>query len=150
MPTYRVAAATGLLSVERKQRIAMAITRAHNQVTGAQAFFAQVVFSDVTAGNHFVGGAPLQGDHVFVHGHIRAGRTPERKRQLLLELVAAVARAGGIEPNRIWAYIDELSPGQMAEYGHILPEPGEEASWLAGLPAADRALMERSSRSMSE
>jgi hypothetical protein len=81
---------------------------------------------------------------VFVHGHIRAGRSPERKRQLLLELVAAVASAGAIAPNRIWAYVAELPPGQMAEYGHVLPEPGEEGAWLAGLPAADRALMERS------
>ncbi len=145
MPTYRVVAATGLLSVEKKHRIAEAITRVHNQVTGAQAFFAQVIFTDVAAGDHFVGGAPLQGEHVFVHGHIRAGRGPDLKRQLLLELVAAVASAGAIASNRVWAYIAELPPGQMAEYGHILPEPGEEAAWLAGLPAADRALMERSS-----
>ena len=144
MPTYRVAAATGLLSAEEKHRIAQAITRVHNRVTGAQSFFAQVIFTDVAAGDHFVGGAPLQGDQVFVHGHIRAGRTPERKRQLLLDLVAAVASAGAIAPNRIWAYVAELPPGQMAEYGHILPEPGEEAAWLAGLPAADRELMERS------
>ena len=144
MPTYRVAAATGLLSAEKKHRIAQAITRVHTRVTGAQSFFAQVIFTDVAAGDHFVGGAPLQGDQVFVHGHIRAGRTPERKRQLLLDLVAAVASAGAIAPNRIWAYVAELPPGQMAEYGHILPEPGEEAAWLAGLPAADRELMERS------
>jgi phenylpyruvate tautomerase PptA (4-oxalocrotonate tautomerase family) len=144
MPTYRVVAATGLLSAEKKSHLAQAITRVHNQVTGAQAFFAQVIFTDVPAGDHFVGGAPLRGDHVFVHGHIRAGRTPERKRQLLLELVAAIAAAGAIEPNRIWAYVAELPPGQMAEYGHVLPEPGEEGVWLAGLPPADRELMARS------
>jgi phenylpyruvate tautomerase PptA (4-oxalocrotonate tautomerase family) len=144
MPTYRVSAATGLLSAERKHRIAQAITRVHNRVTGAQAFFAQVIFTDIAGGNHFVGGAPLQGDQVFVHGHIRAGRTPEQKRQLLLELVVEVASAGGIASNKIWAYIAELPPGQMAEYGHILPEPGEESAWLAALPATDRELMERS------
>jgi phenylpyruvate tautomerase PptA (4-oxalocrotonate tautomerase family) len=143
MPTYRVVAGTGLLSAEKKHRIAQAITHVHNRVTGAQAFFAQVIFTDVAAGDHFVGGAPLQGDQVFVHGHIRAGRTPERKRQLLLDLVAAVASAGAIAPNRIWAYLAELPPGQMAEYGHVLPEPGEEAAWLAALPPADRELMER-------
>jgi phenylpyruvate tautomerase PptA (4-oxalocrotonate tautomerase family) len=145
MPTYRVVAAAGLLSAEKKQRIAQGITRAHNRVTGAQTFFAQVIFTEVPAGNHFVGGAPLRGDQVFVHGHIRSGRTPERKRQLLLELVAEVASAGGVAPNRVWAYIAELPPGQMAEYGHILPEPGEESTWLAALPALDRELMERSS-----
>jgi phenylpyruvate tautomerase PptA (4-oxalocrotonate tautomerase family) len=143
MPTYRVVAATGLLSAEKKNRIAQAITRVHNRVTGAQAFFAQVIFTEIAAGDHFVGGVPLQGDQVFVHGHIRAGRTPELKRQLLLALVAEVASAGAIALNRIWIYIAELPPGQMAEYGHILPEPGEESTWLAALPAADRELMER-------
>jgi phenylpyruvate tautomerase PptA (4-oxalocrotonate tautomerase family) len=145
MPTYRVVAASGLLSAEKKQHIAQAITRVHNRVTGAQTFFAQVIFTNVAAGDHFVGGAPLQGDHVFVHGHIRAGRGAELKRQLLLDVVAAVASAGTIAPNRIWAYITELPPGQMAEYGHLLPEPGGEAAWLSSLPAGDRALMERSS-----
>lgn len=145
MPTYRVVAAAGLLSAEKKRRIAEGITRVHHQVTGAQAFFAQVIFTEVAAGDHFVGGAPLQGDQVFVHGHIRAGRSPERKRQLLQELVAEVARAGAVAPNRVWAYLAELPPGQMAEYGQVLPEPGEESAWLASLPAEDRDLMERSS-----
>jgi hypothetical protein len=29
----------------------------------------------------------------------------------------------------------------MVEYGHVLPEPGDEATWMAGLPEADRARM---------
>jgi hypothetical protein len=29
----------------------------------------------------------------------------------------------------------------MAEYGHVLPEPGDEAAWLAGLPSEDREFM---------
>ena len=39
----------------------------------------------------------------------------------------------------LWAYLSELPPGQMVEYGHILPEPGMENAWLAGLPDAERA-----------
>lgn len=30
----------------------------------------------------------------------------------------------------------------MAEYGHVLPEPGDEQMWLDGLPAEDRADMQ--------
>ena len=30
----------------------------------------------------------------------------------------------------------------MAEYGHVLPEPGGEAAWLESLPDGDRALMQ--------
>jgi len=29
----------------------------------------------------------------------------------------------------------------MIEYGHILPEPGDESAWMEGLPAADRERM---------
>jgi hypothetical protein len=32
----------------------------------------------------------------------------------------------------------EIPAGQMAEYGHVLPEPGDEAAWLASLPGEDR------------
>ena len=30
----------------------------------------------------------------------------------------------------------------MAEYGHVLPEPGDEQIWLDRLPAEDRAYMQ--------
>ncbi len=141
MPTYIVSAAAGLLAAPLKHRIAREITRVHSEVTGAQGFFAQVIFQDVVPGNHFVGGQPLQADHLFVHGHIRAGRGPQLKRELLERMVAALAEATAWPRRCIWTYLAELPPGQMAEYGHILPEPGDEHAWLAGLPEADRAYL---------
>jgi hypothetical protein len=39
----------------------------------------------------------------------------------------------------VWVYVTEIPARQMAEYGHILPEPGDEKAWLDGLPAEDRA-----------
>jgi len=30
----------------------------------------------------------------------------------------------------------------MIEYGHVLPEPGSEQSWLSSLPAEDRDFMQ--------
>ena len=44
--------------------------------------------------------------------------------------------------NHVWVYITDLIPRQMAEFGHVLPEPGDEAKWAERLPAADRAHME--------
>ena len=35
-----------------------------------------------------------------------------------------------------------ISARQMAEYGHVLPEPGDEQMLLDGLPAEDRAYMQ--------
>ena len=142
MPTYTVHAPAGRLSDVQRQRIASAITRVHSEATGAQAFFAQVMFVEVHADRWFVGGVPLAGDQIFVHGQIRAGRTADVKKKLLTELVDAVSSAASLSKNLTWASIVELPPSQMAEYGHILPEPGTESQWLSGLPVEDRSLME--------
>jgi phenylpyruvate tautomerase PptA (4-oxalocrotonate tautomerase family) len=142
MPTYIVSATLGCLSADAKQRIAEDITRIHNQATGAQSFFAQVMFNEVPQGNHFVGGKPLRTEQIFVHGHIRAGRSTERKRELLEGIVDAISTTTSVAKRYIWAYLSELPPAQMIEYGHVLPEPGSEQSWLSSLPAEDRDYMQ--------
>lgn len=146
MPTYTVTAAEGCLAAEQKQCIAAEITRVHNMVTGAPAYFAQVLFVDVRPGNYFVGGAPLRGDQVFVHGQIRAGRTDADKHRLLTGLAEAVGQAAQMTGNSIWVYLVDLPARQMIEFGHVLPEPGQEAAWTNALPAGDRERMERTGR----
>src|SRR5580698_7241041 len=143
MPTCIVSTASGRFPAEIKQRIAQEITRAHSDATGAQSFFAQVIFNEVPPGNHFIGGQPLRGEQIFVHGHIRAGRSARQKRELLEDLVKSISAVTSISPRFIWAYVSELPPAHMVEYGHVLPEPGSEASWLEGLPTEDREFMLR-------
>ena len=142
MPTYNITAASGLIPTPAKQRIAQEITRVHSKATGAQTFFAQVIFTDVAEGNHFIGGVPLKAEHIYVHGFIRAGRAAERKLELIENLVQAVSSATLIDTRYIWVYISELPPAQMVEYGHILPEPGSESAWLEAMPEADRRYIE--------
>jgi phenylpyruvate tautomerase PptA (4-oxalocrotonate tautomerase family) len=142
MPTYVVSTASGRLSAEMKHQIAREITRAHNVATGAQPFFAQVIFREVPKGDHFIGGNPLRAEQIFVHGHIRAGRSAGQKRSLLQDLVTSIAKVTSVAPRFIWAYLCELPPAQMIEYGHVLPEPGSESSWLEGLPPDDREYMQ--------
>ena len=142
MPTYTVSSPAGHLSPKVKAKVAKAVTKTHNEVTGAQTFFAQVMFQDIPAGDWFVGGEPLQGKQFFVQGQIRGGRTPEMKEKLLLGLRDALATSIGVPASSVWAYLIELPPSHMVEYGHVLPEPGGEAAWLANLPADDRALIE--------
>jgi phenylpyruvate tautomerase PptA (4-oxalocrotonate tautomerase family) len=142
MPTYTVTTAAHRLTPRQKSRIAQDITRIHKSVTGAQSFFAQVLFATIEPGNHFVGGKPLQHDLIFLHGHIRAGRTPEQKQALLLQLVQSLAEAASAPRNAIWVYLNELPPNQMAEFGHILPQPGTESAWFQSLPPEDRTLMD--------
>jgi len=141
MPTYTVSTSAGLLTVPQKQAIATAITRVHSEVTGAQAFFAQVMFVETAPGDWFIGGAPMTERQIFVQGQIRGGRTAAMKHALITGLCDALANASRLPTSRVWCYLIELPPSQMIEYGHVLPEPGGEAAWLASLPEEDRVVM---------
>lgn len=142
MPTYSVTAPEGCLDADARARIAREITEAHNAATGAPTYFAQVIFSEVPRDRYFIGGVRLTGQQVFVNGQIRAGRSRESKDLLIARLVSGVADAARLPANNVWIYITDLLPQQMAEFGHVLPEPGDEARWTAALPEADRARME--------
>ncbi|MBB1495253.1 tautomerase family protein [Propioniciclava sp. MC1595] len=133
MPTYTVRTTTGRLNGDARATLARAITTAHTAATGAQGFFAQVVFEEVDADRHFVGGAPIADELVFVHGQIRAGRTPEQKAALLDALGGAVREALGVPRRAVWVYLVDLPPANMVEYGYVLPAAGDEAAWLASL-----------------
>jgi len=143
MPTYNCTTLEGRLTAEQKSKIASEITRIHAEVTGAPGFFAQVIFTEVSADNLFMGGAALKHDHVFVHGHIRAGRAAVDKTRMITLMAKAVGDAASVESKRaVWVYVTELPPRQMIEFGHLLPEPGDEPAWTAALPAADREFMQ--------
>lgn len=146
MPTYTCTALLGRLTQDQKDRLAREITRTHNEVTGAATFFAQVIFNEVPEGGYFVGGAPLANDQLFIHGQIRAGRSAQDRAKLITCLIEVSAETATMPSSSIWVYILELPARCMAEYGHVLPEPGDEAAWTASLPAEDRVRIERTGR----
>jgi phenylpyruvate tautomerase PptA (4-oxalocrotonate tautomerase family) len=142
MPTYVCTIKEGRLSPDQKSRIAAEITRIHCEVTGAPAFFAQVIFEEIKSGNHFMGGVPLVHDQIFVYGRVRAGRSIQEKLKLIKLMGEAVGKAAGVSRTGVWIYIAELPPRQMIEYGHVLPEPGDEQVWTNALPTEDREFMQ--------
>jgi phenylpyruvate tautomerase PptA (4-oxalocrotonate tautomerase family) len=141
MPTYTVRSTLPNLDATTKQRIAQAITTAHSDITGANTYFAQVVFDYAPREDWFIGGVPLEGDTLFIHGHVRSGRTDDQKRTLVERLVRDVSYASGLATQSIWVYLSEIRPSLMAEFGHVLPEPGEEAAWFDALPEEDRRML---------
>jgi phenylpyruvate tautomerase PptA (4-oxalocrotonate tautomerase family) len=141
MPTYIVSAAANRLPKQMKQEIASRITESHSGATGAQGFFAQVIFQEIAEGDHYLGGRLLKADHIYVHGYIRAGRSLDQKRRLLDAIVKVIANAAATESRYVWVYLSELPPSQMVEYGKVLPEPGGEAAWLESLSTEDRAYL---------
>src|ERR1700724_1950523 len=102
MPTYHCTSPAGLLDAGKKSVIAAEITRVHNAVTGAAAFFAQVIYTDVAKGNHFMGGAPLASEQIFVHGFIRAGRSLADRERLVTDMVTVLAELSGLPKKSVW------------------------------------------------
>ncbi len=143
MPSYIVTCEEGRLTGSQKSRIAEAVTRAHGDSTGAPYYFARITFNDVKPGNSFLGGTPLDGDQIFVHGTIREGRPADMKDALMARLTDDVATACRMTPNCIWIYLSELPPNQMVEFGRALPLHGKEAEWSAALPEAEKARLEK-------
>jgi phenylpyruvate tautomerase PptA (4-oxalocrotonate tautomerase family) len=129
MPTYTVTSVEGALDAPKRAKIAAAITRIHAETTGAPTYFAQVIFTEVAPDRYFVGGSPLKGQQVFVNGQIRGGRSAETKDSLIAQITAAVAEASKLANRNVWVYITDLVPRQMVEFGHVLPEAGDEARW---------------------
>lgn len=142
MPTYVLTAPAGRLSQSQKDRLAARITEIHCRVTGAPAYFAQVLFIDVAPGNYYLGGKPLRDDNIFVHGQIRAGRGQELKESLILELMEATAGIAAADPSHVQVYLVDVPARQIAEWGRLLPLPGEEAAWDAATPDHVRKRME--------
>lgn len=124
MPTYTVRTTTGRLNGDARATLARAITTAHTAATGAQGFFAQVVFEEVDADRHFVGGAPIADELVFVHGQIRAGRTPEQKAALLDALGGAVREALGVPAGRCGSTSSTCRPRTWSSTGTSCPRQG--------------------------
>ena len=124
------------LTTHQKFTLAKAITKIHADVTGAEAYFAQVIFKQLDQHDCFIGGVLLDEPHIFLNGQIRIGRSEQMKKQLLVELEIAIQSTTKLAGHQIWAYIDEIVPGQMIEYGQILPDVGDDSVWFSTLPAS--------------
>jgi len=132
MPTYTLTSVNLTLSSEQKAKIAALITEAHNAATGAPGYFAQVIFSALDSGDHFIGGQPNRTPHLYILGLIRAGRTTEVKRALMSRMLEGVRAVAAIGPEDVWVYLQDIEADQMVEFGRFLPQPGAEAAWQAG------------------
>jgi phenylpyruvate tautomerase PptA (4-oxalocrotonate tautomerase family) len=120
------------MRTKRHAAIARFITRSHHESTGAPTF-AQIIFARTRSGNYYISGKAYTIPHLFVHGLIRAGRCADAKAGLVKDIAAKLQTTASIGPPDIWVYIQDIPATQMVEFGRILPEPGAEDSWRAGM-----------------
>lgn len=127
MPLYVCSTPAGVLDDARRRGIAEAITRVHCQVTGAPATFVHVILDESKPA-------------YSVFGTIRAGRSEQTKERLRQEMARAVAEVADVEAHEVGVLTVDVPASWVMEGGAVLPEPGEEAQWLAahaGGPACD-------------
>ena len=75
--------------------------------------------------------------------HGRAGRSAVERAALIRALLPKISEILGVPRYAIWIYLSELPARAMAEFGHMLPEPGDDDAWLAALPEEDRKRLEQ-------
>tara|TARA_B100000214_G_scaffold369110_1_gene341642 strand:- start:207 stop:647 length:441 start_codon:yes stop_codon:yes gene_type:complete len=133
MPTYTVTNSNFNLTSKEQKKIAEEITKIHNIVTGANTYFAQVIFNKTKKNNHFMGGKKVKEPSLFLLGQIRAGRPKETKDKLISELKDILVQNSELDETQVWVYIIDLPPSQMIEYGAVLPDSGKEKEWFSNL-----------------
>ena len=133
MPTYTVKYSNINLSQKQKNSIANDISNTHRKFTGANTFFAQVIFQKNEKKSHFMGGKIVKTKEIFLNGQIRAGRTFKVKKQLILGLREILIKNTKLRSDFVWVYLEDLLPDQMIEYGEVLPKSGQEKKWFNSL-----------------
>jgi len=130
MPVYRCITPPDSIAQDVRAVIAEDITRIHCELTsGTPRSFVHVIFEEVAPGRMFSGGTPSE--KTLITGQIRAGRTAEVRTRLVQEISRAWNRATGQSEEDILVAVTEFRASDVVEGGIPLPEPGEEAGWLA-------------------
>lgn len=125
MPLYICNAEKGAIPEAAKPKIAADITRIHCDVTGAPPTFVHAFFFEDAES------PPLGGATASLFGSIRAGRTDAQKQQIREEMAASIEHHAGIAEDKITVMTADTPAKWVMEGGDLLPEPGEEAAWLA-------------------
>tara|TARA_Y100000591_G_scaffold20114_1_gene14876 strand:+ start:502 stop:942 length:441 start_codon:yes stop_codon:yes gene_type:complete len=133
MPTYNLKFSNINLNKKDKLIIANIITSAHKELTGANSYFAQVIFNKNNYASHFIGGKMVKSKELFILGNIRSGRSAKIKKKLAETIRDRIIRKTKFKKDNIWIYIIDIKPDQMIEYGEILPRSGNEKNWFRNL-----------------
>lgn len=129
MPIYTCTTTQSTLTTEAKAGLAREITRIHSAINHVPSTYVNVIFHELAADCVYTDGVPAS--PLLITGWVRNGHPEDDTTRLATEIAAAATRITGIPAQRVLV-VFESSPAHYAvEGGRVLPEPGEEAAWLA-------------------
>jgi phenylpyruvate tautomerase PptA (4-oxalocrotonate tautomerase family) len=130
MPIYTCTVAESTLSADTKRALAGEIAHIHSSITHVPSTYVNVAFHELASDGLYTDGVPAS--PVLVTGWVRGGHPADDTTRLATEVSNAVAKICEIDVERVLVVI-QPSPARFAvEGGRVLPEPGQENSWLAG------------------
>ena len=130
MPIYTCTIAESTLSADTKRVLAGEIAHIHSSLNHVPSTYVNVAFHELAADGLYTDGEPAK--PVLVTGWVREGHQDEETTRLATEIATAVTRITAIPAERVLVVI-QSSPARFAvEGGRVLPEAGQEQTWLAG------------------
>lgn len=129
MPIYTCTTAESTLTPEGKATLAGEITRIHAEINHVPSTYVNVVIHELPAGNVYTDGAPAQ--PLLITGWVREGHPESETTRLATEIAAAATRVTGIPADHVMVVFQSSPAHYAVEGGRVLPEPGEEAAWIA-------------------
>jgi phenylpyruvate tautomerase PptA (4-oxalocrotonate tautomerase family) len=115
MAKYTITIPQNLVTKAVKDDIATSILRIHRETAGGLEDV-PVIIGDVEPGCFYQHGRLLECDHIFIHGFIIKDRNRDTKDILTERLSADIAGRAGIDPDSVWIYFSEMSPGEMEQF----------------------------------
>jgi phenylpyruvate tautomerase PptA (4-oxalocrotonate tautomerase family) len=120
MPLYTLITQDRVLSSDAKAKLAMELTILHSDYAGVPKNWVHVVFQDYASDCGFTAGLPSA--TVALTLLMRAGRSPEYKRELLQRLWKLLQTATGASDDQIVIGIQEVPASQAMEMGQVMPD----------------------------
>jgi phenylpyruvate tautomerase PptA (4-oxalocrotonate tautomerase family) len=129
MPIYTCTTTASKLGSDTKAALATEIGEIHSAINHVPSSYVTVVFHELPSDAVYNGGVPAS--PVLVNSWVREGHPAEETTRLAVEIAAAVSRVAGVPADQVTVVI-QPGPARFAvEHGRVLPEPGQEAAWVA-------------------
>lgn len=129
MPVYTCTTNTEAFDGRTKKDLAAEITHIHAEINHVPTTCVNVVFHEVRPENLYTDSVPALS--LLINGWVRQGHPAEETTRLALEIAHASSHITGLPEKQVLVVIQSSPASAAVEGGRVLPEPGQEADWIA-------------------